>query len=563
MKWRHALLIAAALAAVAQAAPPAADAPVSSVLTGPALPETDPAALRAQVADVLRRLASPEFKERQKAQADVADLPFQAMALVTAASEDPAVDPEVRDRLKEALPVYEKKSLATAAAADLDRRRVWRLQMMLSEYQKAGRHDPAWDAKVHDAILADNAAPQPGANERVQREHVWHLYQAAIAAGCHDPLVLLRAADMATVTDHDQGVARAHMFQQAADAFDASDYSPFDKIESFLRGIESLKTYPNNDGQDAMRQQHYADLAIAAWPDLARTTGISDDILVNLALRIRAADPRYATEIQHQLLAALNADTDTSLPHARAAAKILAARFRLDAAMRVDLSNAVGARTLPPEFKAIRDLLQQAWAQDPIGYNAPTVMLDLEWVVLFSHEMMGDAGAPWPENLGTRGDMERWFTRAMAANPDNYDACSRKLQFLRYQPGDHAADMLAFGRQMLATHRWTGRVPMTLVHAHELLANASGSPENYFAQPAVWADIKSCYQQLMQHDPIPGFDACWYLKYAAYAGDWQTAADLCRQIGDHPAPAVFGGLQAYKDLRTKVFQRAGITTAPG
>jgi hypothetical protein len=563
MKWPHALLIAAALASAAQATPPA-DAPVSSVLTAPAHPETDPAALKAQVAGVLSRLASPAFKERQKAQADVADLPVEALGLITAASEDPSVDPEVRARLKEALPGYEKKSLAKAAEAEAARVRAWRRRLMLAEYQKAGQHNPAWDDKVRAAITSDTAGHTPGANEREEREHTRGLYQSAIDAGCQDPLVLYRCVALTAVATHDEGVARAARCLKAADLFDASDYPALEKMSCYLRAIDELSAYPRNDGQDAMLKQHYADLALAGWPDLIRTAGVPDEFLVALAGELRTKDPAYARVIGEHLLEDLRKQGLDSGRGGSAALKIIDARCQLAQYWKGGYNpDDAFLNDLRGHMETIRSLLEQAWAQNPVGSSAATTMVEVEWIEEIVHRALGDRAADWPAGVGSREAMETWFNRAIATNPDDWDACAYKLTYLEYF-GDHPdQDMLAFGRQMFATGRWTGRVPLMLIEAHRALAKQSGSVPDYFAQPAVWAEVKMCYQELMKHDPVPGFDASWYLTYAAYAGDWQTAADLCRQIGDHPAPAVFGGLQAYKDLRTKVFQRAAITTAPG
>ena len=61
--------------------------------------------------------------------------------------------------------------------------------------------------------------------------------------------------------------------------------------------------------------------------------------------------------------------------------------------------------------------------------------------------------------------MEVWFNRAMALDTNNFDACMSKMQFLYPRWNGSREDMIAFGRECVASTKWGGGVPLTLAEA--------------------------------------------------------------------------------------------------
>ena len=85
------------------------------------------------------------------------------------------------------------------------------------------------------------------------------------------------------------------------------------------------------------------------------------------------------------------------------------------------------------------NILTNVWAQHPDEPRVPQLMLQL--IKGLSHE---------------RPIIKSWFQRAMALDPNNYEACQSKLDYL--QPKWHGSreDMLEFGRTCVASETWGG-----------------------------------------------------------------------------------------------------------
>jgi hypothetical protein len=97
--------------------------------------------------------------------------------------------------------------------------------------------------------------------------------------------------------------------------------------------------------------------------------------------------------------------------------------------------------------------------------------------------VMGD-GAP-------RREMETWFARAMKANPDNKLACDKKLYYLYPRWHGSHEEMIAFGRECLATQNYWGALPEVLYDAHMAVAKEMPDRKAYLALPGVWADLEA------------------------------------------------------------------------
>jgi hypothetical protein len=154
-----------------------------------------------------------------------------------------------------------------------------------------------------------------------------------------------------------------------------------------------------------------------------------------------------------------------------------------------------------------------------------------------------------------REDMELWVTRAMALNPNNYDACKNKLHYLSPQAHGMRDDMIAFGKECVASTNWGGFVPLTLVDAHADFAKYSldspGAKQAYWKEPGVWPDIASAYDRFFALNPGAASIYKSYAWYAYQAGRWDEFDKLAPKVG--PADySFFGG----KDEFDKMVQNA-------
>jgi hypothetical protein len=129
-------------------------------------------------------------------------------------------------------------------------------------------------------------------------------------------------------------------------------------------------------------------------------------------------------------------------------------------------------------------------------------------------------------NPGGREAMELWFKRAFDANPDNFDACRRKLTYLQ----DYAAyeDVIAFGKQCLETHNWRAGIPFILSIAREY----ASEDRNGLSQPDVWKDIEDVYEGCFLSFPNDTVHRNRFVYLALVARKFDVATRHIQILGD-------------------------------
>jgi hypothetical protein len=131
-----------------------------------------------------------------------------------------------------------------------------------------------------------------------------------------------------------------------------------------------------------------------------------------------------------------------------------------------------------------------------------------------------------------RAEMEKWFKRAMDADPGNFQACTRKMLFLEPKWGGSIPAMILFGRELLRVpdSPAAARNPLKLVDIHwELAESAGGGLPAYFADNAdAWADVSGVYERYLKHVPQSRFHRTRYAVLAGWSGKW----DVCRKQFD-------------------------------
>ncbi|HTR40365.1 MAG TPA: hypothetical protein VMH87_01950, partial [Pseudomonadales bacterium] len=177
--------------------------------------------------------------------------------------------------------------------------------------------------------------------------------------------------------------------------------------------------------------------------------------------------------------------------------------------------------------------LEHAWSLDPQDPQIPTLMIS---VVLGQQ-----TGRP---------EMEKWFDRAMKADPNNYLACRAKLHFLLPEWYGSRDDMLEFGRQCVASTNWGGRVPLILVNAHSQFYGTLASEErrDYWLIPDVWPDIQASYEKFAQLNPDKTRFRYPYARYALLClqtNDFVQQINLIRQNDHDFNYNYFGGKQEF------------------
>ena len=97
-----------------------------------------------------------------------------------------------------------------------------------------------------------------------------------------------------------------------------------------------------------------------------------------------------------------------------------------------------------------------------------------------------------------RDRMEKWFKRAMDANPDNAFACGAKMLYLEPKWHGTPIDMITFARECFAGQNWQGTLPFEIELAYDNLLPYVDNAEAFYGAPAVWNDIESLYGPYMR-----------------------------------------------------------------
>jgi hypothetical protein len=189
------------------------------------------------------------------------------------------------------------------------------------------------------------------------------------------------------------------------------------------------------------------------------------------------------------------------------------------------------------------EALTEAWKIDPKDPRAATRMITVE---------LGQGKG--------RAVMERWFKRAMDADPDNREACKAKLYYLEPKWYGSQKAMLQFGQDCLAGKNWYGGIPFTLIDTHDALVAYAQDREAYLKSPLVWGDFQSVYEPYLRARPDDNVTGSIYTFLACKTGNWSVAKRQFDTLGDKIVPKVFGGPDVMENYR-KIAEEKGAASA--
>jgi hypothetical protein len=163
-----------------------------------------------------------------------------------------------------------------------------------------------------------------------------------------------------------------------------------------------------------------------------------------------------------------------------------------------------------------------------------------------------------------RADMEVWFRRAMAADPDCREACTAKFTYLEPKWHGSQEELLAFARECARTKNWEAALPFILAGTHRALAGYQPNPAAYYrGDPSVWQDFQAVYEGYLEKYPDSRYDRTWYARYAYTCGRYREAHRQFEQLGDRYWPRAFGSDQEYRQVRDICARAAGADPAAG
>lgn len=428
---------------------------------------------------------------------------------------------------------------AAAKTTTFEQRLAWNEQTTWGDYLAFGQTNALWDADAKNGMTAF-------ARLRAERDSTnltARLRQgigAAHAQGCRDPLVEYLYLRVRFAQESASPEECAAAYRAAADGLATSAYSPIRKFYSALRAATNLRGLHAADSAPSTAR------GAAAAPYLQQAfeslRSAFDDADLPLAEAVEAIEEfrpeiRRSRTLQKQMFPTLAAALRGRWPD-QVASLSLAAKLHKDLAWAFrgnGYSNEVtddGWQGLEEHLTQAATLFERAWNLGPTNTAIPIEMLG---VVL---------SLPSQE-----ARMETWFRRAMDLDPNCYDACHQKAWFLLPKWHGSVEEVLAFGRECVASKTWGGRVPLVLVDAHQFLADdkATGLKDDHWKQPGVWDDVRSAYEKFFQLNP----DATsWYPYYARYAyrcGQFAKFNELLPRFGDIDYED-FGGREKFEEM---------------
>jgi hypothetical protein len=426
-------------------------------------------------------------------------------------------------------------------------RLAWNLKTLIEPYESAGFANPEWDAAAKLALteFARARAKVLDKNEPCS-QIISKNASAAIQSGCKDPMVTYLYIKFAMDQANDKQ-AFSKAFVAMARAMNKSSYPPIRKYYAALRTVDQLFfTYGTNSMTMPAVQE------IEPWIDQNLIPAIQD----------KTMPPVEAYEACKEALNLFNGDTNNYSHTYSCIEKPIfenwpneytswllkgEAYIKLGWNARgsgyVDTVTEEGAKTFSTDLAIAEQALNRAWELNP---NDQLIAVKMIWVEL---------------GQGQGQDrMELWFRRAMALDPNNYDACNAKLLYIEPKWYGSVKDMLDFGRLCLQNTNWGGHVPLTLADAHWDIALQyvdKSDQANYWKQPGVWSDIQSAYNRVFQLNPNDTDLYYYYARFAYRAEDWSKLKELIPRLGPKINYGFFGGKEEFDKVVQLAEENAG------
>jgi hypothetical protein len=188
-------------------------------------------------------------------------------------------------------------------------------------------------------------------------------------------------------------------------------------------------------------------------------------------------------------------------------------------------------------------ILRTGWSVDPKNAKIAALMIQI---------CIG-------RNL-SRTEMETWFERAMALDPNNGDAAFNKLTYISPKWHGTAREFVAFGYECANSQRWGGSVPLVLVAVHQEIQKVSGvEPAIYFGQASVWRDLRASYEKLFRLNPTDTETRPKFARDAFYAGDYKLFLEQIEKAGPIiNYYAVFGSEKKFDEMKKKALLAVSI-----
>jgi hypothetical protein len=447
----------------------------------------------------------------------------------------------------------------SAQGSTSDAALAWNRKSLIGAYIKSGRRRPEWNlpaslaleayARVRQAVCAGKQADES------LLQDIKANCRKAVEAGCNDALILyLHARYVKDQPITELSAAQAYeigeSYSVAARELEKTTYPPLRKFHAQLHASEFIriafkKPYGRFPNPIPREWKEFHSLAIPNLEDALQDAGTP------------IAEVEEACEgILHEF----TWYTDARLEHARRLEPLLSSNWPnasypglFKGTLYFDLAwQARGtgyANTVSPEgwkrmaecLTIAEESLANAWNLNSSDARIPIKMMSVE---------LGQGRG--------RERLELWFGRAMAIDPNSYEACASKRYYLEPKWYGSGAEMLKFGRECVQSKEWGHRVGRILADAHVSLAEylEPAHRPDYWKQPNVWPDIQMSFDRLLLDSSATPKDRNLYARFAAWCGQWSAFNRLISEVGEVDYD-LFGGKAEFDRLVELARSQAG------
>jgi hypothetical protein len=496
----------------------------------------------AKVRELVPKLDHDDFRVRHRAALLLKNLPGDAWPAVREALEAKGLSAESRRALESVGHVLRARQLNATRYNDL----TWNRESAVAAYDAAGRHDVRWDEAARTAL---RLFPRPSFDAQVHpKDDAARLqaFETAAGAGCDDPLFLYcyaRILEERPEEERDK-LKVQQLYAAAEKGIAKSNYPAIRKCFVLVRYANSLAA---GEGDASFKK------VLELLPAAAREPGVRASHILALAWTCmdalgQGSDRKAAYEaVQAALDAALPGKVEPLLLKGESL-KRLAQQPPSDQKfepLAAPLPFHVAASSGGPFAQAV-EALKAANDLDPTDYRAATAMLSL---------LVHPGGRPAfnadDASGGLSEEIDRWYRRAMDANPDNYEACLLMLEYHQsdWRSGDGGVQaVLRFGRSCAAGGNYYGRIPFILAEAHLVAAQSTGNRDLYLRDPAVWREIHDLYETHLALFPDQDYYRSGYAKWAVDCSRWEEAKRLFEGLtkGEAPDMRPFGSEEVFQ-----------------
>jgi hypothetical protein len=410
-------------------------------------------------------------------------------------------------------------SCSSKQSSTPEERLKWNQATLVEAYQSGENKDPRWDASAMEA-LADFAKIRAGSDFEMETRLslIGDAARDAVKAGCNDALVQFLYCRYSVMPSSKPLGEKQREFRSMAQSFAASSYAPMRKFYGNIAAAEVLHFQRNTN----------------LWPEVFqfRMAAIAD---LTQALEDKSMPVEEAYHAAHELFRVLDRSTRDITNAYNAIEKplfknwprasssyLIKAEFYFHYAWK-GRGTAAADRVSEAQWKMFHErlalaeaALKKAWALNPKDPLVPTLMIGV----------VEGQGKKRPE-------MELWFDRAMKLDPNNYQACLKKLHYLYPQWHGSREEMVAFGRECVASPVWGGKVPLILVDAHGEIVRSLRDrdlKQDYWAIPEAWTDIRSAYEKFSRLNPDETRFRYPYAAYAVRCEQWNVFLEQIRLL---------------------------------